>query len=545
MSNFSDSPPSQQEKPKNETEINEIQASLFSQISQISEFLAENADEARSDPCFNMLSSFFDIFNQQLKINFHLRNTLNLERQNNPINPKQIDKQKLEIDKFLQEFNKISNTNFRNLSLVVPFLQKSVKKLKLLAKASQEIKDLSHEIKSLQNRIEESENSIKKAGEIRENELKTLEVNINDSKARIKIYQDKIDEISPTVNKLRSYLDKEAKARNSLTTVIEERKKQIDETRAKFASEYEIQKRKKDKLSVQLSKVKAERKKLLIEEQPLISALEEAENELQTVQRLASAEIDSIAQQKNDFEIQIKQLAEQLSITQQKKESLIEQLEQRKKEFNEYSAKSREIKENIHIIRSKINRVESAKRSLLKTKQKNSQQEGPDKQEHSQQIEEQQIAALSNTISQLQASVEEKKNRIEEMRKENSLMKSKIRVNLEKISQLVEDNQRLTVTIEASEKEYELMKTETLTQKQRYDLYQSTMKEFNRLKQGLGLHASLSPIEVAKQTLSIVRSWKKFDTDDLVPEKVSINTINHDFDEIFEQINQVHAKLVQ
>ncbi|OHT05945.1 hypothetical protein TRFO_26157 [Tritrichomonas foetus] len=517
----------------NATELNEIQSSIFQQISQISEFLAENAEDSHTDPCFQMLSSFFDIFNEQLKINFTLRNNLNLERSKNPVDPRKVDEMKVEIDGFLKDFNQLSGANIKSLNSIGPFLEKTLKKAKQFKLLNQKIAEKKKIISKLNDEIREKEKKLKKSENESEGTLKELQENIQMKQNQIQIYQKGIDELTPTVIKLRAYVENEVKTRENLTEIIQNRKNQIESTRSKFSQDQEKQRRKKEKLAIKLSRLKTERRQLLLDEQPLISALEEAENELQTVQKLANSELESISQQKSELEIQVSQIKEQIEIIQQQKDTILSNYQQKKQEVNEYSKKQQENTENIRIISAKIQQMEQAKKSLMKNDGKT-----PEK------TDEEQLESLNESIKQLEETVEERTRQIEEMRKENSLIRSKIRVNNDKIYQLSEENQKLMASIQLSEKEYEKIKDDSNSQKQRYNLYKSTMAEYSRLRQGLGFHHSMDPIEVAKHTISMLRSWKQVEREDkIVPEKITISSINSEFENLYDQIIQVQARL--
>lgn len=589
-------------KSNDKTTLNEVQA-MFNRVAHISEFLA-NAEldfpDKKSNPCFQMLSNFFEVFNEQLRINFKIKNKLNEEIKRNPIDPKKVDKQRQEIELFLKEFREIISTskndyaatintgNIQNsFNNIISIIQKGVKKTAKLKKLAKEIENKKKEIASINIEIQTNEKILQEAKNGLENRLSSIQKQINESHDQIMQRQAQIDEITPDIATMKIQIQNEAYMKQNLSEMISKRKNQIEIAQQSFFEVQNKQKKKLQKLGEKLSKLKIERRQLLIDEQPLISALEDAESELKTTKNLAESEIISLNEEKKVIEGKLIELRSALDKSQKEKIEIISALKKKEEEANDCSLKYHEANENIKILSRKIMQIYQVKKNLLhklnqksykiknkinmspNNNQKNycqdlnlingsddnnnenvqnyEQRENNNENQNPQEIDDLIFNSINEELAHLEDSASQYKYQIEETRKENSLIRSKIRVNKEKISKLIAENQKIATTNLLSEKEVEKLSIEANAQKQRFALFKSTMNEYERMRKALGFHSSMLPSEVAKHTVSMIRSWKQVEFDEErekeLNEKISLNSINEEFKCIFGEINDVESKL--
>lgn len=574
---------------------NEIQLSLFAQIAHISEFLAnaeENLSNRKSNPCFQMLSDFFEVFNEQLRINFKIRNKLNEERKRNPVDPKKVNEKKNEIDNFLREFKEIISKSKNNHSdiidprnieksfnNVITIIQNGVKKTAKLKKLIKEIENKKEEIANINNEILANEKMLQDTKSNSENRTISIQKQINESKEQIIKQRSQIDEILPRISNLKTQIQNESALRQQLSEMITKRKNQIEIAHQSFTEEQNKQMKKLHKLGVKLSKLKIERRQLLIDEQPLISALEDAEQELKEAKSAADKQINSLNKEKNEIVAKLDELTKQLTEIQMKKEKIISIHQQKKEEVSDCSIEFNEINEKINVLKNKIAQIDRIKKDMLhklnqksstvrnkvqnspnNNRRKNINSDDDDNENNNIQIESNNnfnlefqeiddiiLNSISDEINHLEDSSVQYKNRIEEIRKENSKIRSMIRVKKEKIAKLIEENQNIQASNSLYQKEVDKLTIDARAQKQRYSLFKSTMNEYERMRKALGFHSSMLPSEVAKHAVSMIKSWKQVEYDEVKANelngKITCNTINEEFEYIFDELNDVESKL--
>ncbi|KAK8875734.1 hypothetical protein M9Y10_005909 [Tritrichomonas musculus] len=583
--------------------VNEIQSSIFAQIAHISEFLAngdENFQNKKSNPCFQMLSDFFDVFNEQLRINFKIRNKLNEEIKKNPVNPEKVDEKRKEIENFLKEFKGMVSTSKKDYSHlidienieksfnnIISIIQNGIKKTAKLKKLSKEIENKQKEIASINNEIASGEKRLQDVKNNTEDRSSSIQKQIDQSQDQISKMRIQIDELSPNITEMKTKIQNEANLRKNLSEMIAKRKNQIEIAHQSFYEEQNKQKKKRQKLGVKLSKLKIERRQLLIDEQPLFSALKEAEDEFEKLKKQAENDIDLIKKEKSEIENQLEDLRLRLAESQKKKEDQASILQQKKEEASKCSVKINEIDVKTKKLKKNILQIAQQKRSILhdlnqkniniKNKvqknfenkhkindqdldlnsnnysdeensfnENNNAQKGGDG-SNSHEIDDLILNLISEELMHLEELTSQSNIQIEEIRKDNSKTRSMIRVNKDKISKLIDENQKLRTTISLSEKEVEKLNIEANAQKQRYALFKSTMNEYNRMRTALGFHNTMLPSEVAKHAVAIIRSWKQVEFDDErekdINGKISYNSINEEFECIFGEINDVESRL--
>lgn len=575
---------------------NEIQMSLFAQIAHISEFLANaegNFANKNNNPCFQMLSDFFEVFNEQLRINFKIRNKLNEERKRNPIDPKKVIDKRNEIDNFLKEFRGIVSTSKNNYSdlidprnieksfnNVIMIIQNGVKKTSKLKRLSKEIENKKEEIAKINKEILSNEQMLHDVKSNSENRINTIQNQINESENQMFKYRSQIDEILPKITNLKTKIQNESRIRQNLSEMITKRRNQIEIARQSFSEEQNKQMKKLHKLGVILSKLKIERRQLLIDEQPLISALEDAEAEFKKIKDNADSQLNELNEEKKEIEAKLNELGIQLDEIRKKKENAISILQQKKDEVNDRSIELNDINEKIKMLTKKISQIDQFKKDMLhqlnqksinaKNKIPNSPATHSKRINHdsdddnnennfnqretninfnsdSHEIDDLVLNSISEEINHLEDSTIQYQNLIEETRKENSKIRSKIRVKKEKISKLIEENQETQAKNSLFGKELEKLAIDANAQKQRYALFKSTMNEYERMRKALGFHSSMLPSEVAKHTVSMIKSWKQVEFDEekanQLNGKITCNTINQEFEYIFGEINDVESKL--
>ena len=98
-----------------------------------------------------------------------------------------------------------------------------------------------------------------------------------------------------------------------------------------------------------------------------------------------------------------------------------------------------------------------------------------------------------------------------------------------------------------AKKEVDKMTFDAMNQTKRYETYKSTLSEYDRLRESLGFHNTMDPIEVAKHAISMVKSWKQIDQEeerrDVLNDEVSFGSIKEDFKIISDELNQVELRL--
>ena len=274
--------------------ISSLHDTLFLQANEISNFLKAHSYEARTSESFQKLQSFFDIFTEQLRINFELRNYLSKYQKLEPINLSAVQKLKNDTDIFLQNFNKISLQecpdlasfteyfiNFLQGSGQIISIEKENQKLcKLIKKQTKDISKLQNEFNISQELLEQKLTSIQK-----ENQA----INF-----RITQYQNTIKDLEKSISLIETRLNEKNEKKRQFLQIVNEKKNQMEILQKQFQEKQEKYFLKKEKLENALARLKIEKVQLENNEKPLADALEEAEMELQSIESTSRHEIEKI-----------------------------------------------------------------------------------------------------------------------------------------------------------------------------------------------------------------------------------------------------------
>jgi chromosome segregation ATPase len=205
-----------------------------------------------------------------------------------------------------------------------------------------------------------------------------------------------------------------------------------------------------------------------MDQQPLLLALDEAEADLKAAEAVAADELEQLAKERSSLEAAIQSLSSQLLEVADAKGTLMSRLQ------DEATQEDLRADELSRLELSNLDDFMPHESQLLLNADTANEQ----------------MQILVESAQDVEHTVSERRREIESLWKENNRTRSLIRVNQEKIESLTKENRKLECSLEVQVSEKEQLEA-TCEQKQRKcDLYQSTIAEFERLRESLGLPAN-------------------------------------------------------
>lgn len=501
-------------------------ATITNQAQEISEFIDRNTQMFKKDPCFRMLKSFFDIFNNQLKLNFELRNQLIEEQKRRPINISEFKHAKTDVEQFIKEFSLLTKKKSSSIEETTHYLKDFSKNYKDFHEIQAQIAEKQTKVDEMSKIVEKSKNKIK--------ELKKSQENNNNSQdqansSKIQEYQEQIDNFAPLLNALRNRVQEKERTHNKLLEIVKQRREEIEKTKQEHYLNDESFERKSQNLKIKISKYKVQYQLLRSDEKPLIQALEDAREELTTLERMTAAEIESITQNRLTIEDQINDITNNLSVVTEKRDSLLDQIHVFDEQVETSASQFKSLLSKISDISEKLMLCENEKHKLLSNAD----------------TFEEQMNVLGDSIDQMSDTIDERSQQIEAIRKENNKIRSEIRVKKSSIKELKKKRKLIQEGINIKSQKHDEVLAKNQKRKKNCAQYKATMNAFETLRTNLGFKNNISVIDVAKHAIMAALKFNKSNSTDLdeIPERVSSLSVSMDLERISNEINVLQDSL--
>ena len=463
-----------------------VHSSIFAQTNAISKFLEENEELYQNDECFSMLKAFFEIFNDQLRINFELRNRMARETQKKSFDPKGFEDVQTNVAKFLKRFAKASGTDVSDMDEASNVLADALERYSAWS-------GLRTEFESVQKKKEDVETEIQRQTRelavINEKLGKNNENDVERANSRIDELRSKLLTLSPEVRAKRNAYEARTKTKSELVQQVKERREAIEITKQKFDARQRKRKVMKRNLKQAILDAKTERQQFLAEEQPLMKALEEAQSELETIQKMSQEEMKDLEQQRLDMEMELQELRKTLRQRGEEKQVLVNVFRGLEKKATIANSRADELVRSVTVNKEALAILDEKRNELLSDAS----------------TAKEQLEIFEQQVQTMDKDIEEKKSQIEDTKKENNKIESKIRVHEDNIAGIRKSNRRIKCSVNLQESELTDIQYSLDKQSRKRAGYEATLSLFEQLKRDLGLKSSATATEVANQAVSLLK----------------------------------------
>jgi chromosome segregation ATPase len=503
------------------TRSGELHSSIFSQANYIGQFLRENAARHTSDPCFAMLQSFFEIFSDQLRMNADLRSRLIRRR----YDPDRFESLKAEVASFLAEFSEATGSQVDDLDAAHRIFRRVLKHSAQCCEVADQLAHLDAKNSALEAKISAKREELESRMAAADARHSSLATELRDIESRNREMQHSLDTLTPEVLVMKERLQHATDARGSLFELVGQKKSEIESAKAQFARNQRRFMKLKASMATRIRDLRAIRRQLKTDEQPLLLALDEAEADLKAVEAMAAGELEQLAKERSSLEAAIQSLSSQLVEVGNTKCTLMSRLQELQDEATQEDVRADEL--------SRLARLESANLDdlLAHESQLLSNAETADEQ----------IRILVESVQDVEHTVSERREEIERLRKDNNRTRSLIRINQEKIESLTEENRKLECSLEVQVREKEQLQATCEQEQRTCALYQSTTAEFKKLRESLGLPAAATTDEVVSAAVDSYKARHRQPKQKRVRRTVSPARISSALDSLSTQITQLYS----
>lgn len=496
---------------------------LFLHANEISQFLKIHSQDLEADECFQKLQSFFDIFTEQLRINFELRNNLSKMKKHNNIDIGKVYQTKKGVNEFLDCFNKMTNQDAKSISDTTNFIIQALSsnhQNSILYEENQRlcrvVKSRYEDYISVKSKLENIEKDMKEKLDSLENETKSIRSRISRTKTSIKNLGELISSLSIRVH------EKEEK-RKQLLQDVEEKQAYIADFKANYEMRNKSLIQENEKLETILSKLKIEKQQLENNEKPLAKALDEAENELASVEKAAKNEIENINSDIKKIDVMIKENQNNLKKETERNDSLLHEKTEIQEQLDKENQQGKNNQNQIVTIQDSLSELEKLRLSFILGSTSEDQEE-----------------AMVREAADTEKRCLILENEIEELRKSIHKLKSLIRINKTEILTPASDYKKMKEVSETQIEQLRHLTEQISSEQEKYNVYKRSIESFNQLKEKLGLNLNTSPKEVVKNAIAICSEEPLLSIDSTQP---SSSTIQEDFDWLSDQIHLIQTKL--
>jgi chromosome segregation ATPase len=502
----------------------DLRSSIFSQTNHISRFLEDNARSHRNDPCFQMLQSFFAIFNDQLRINFELRNQFIRERSEHPLDQREFDTVKSSVDSFLADFSKVIGSPIVDLNSARRIFAAALENSTRISELSAERSRIEAENAVVEAKIKIKREALPTISDDREllaSEISAAESRIGDLRSQIAV-------LKSDIARAKEENERVSAARASLLAMVDQRRSAAEAAKSEFIAKQRKQECLKEKLKQKIEELKRAKDSFKNDEIPLMRALEEAEVELRTIEELAVRELEALAGEKGTLESTIEGLKIEMRDVEREKAELQAQIEAMQAKAEKAQQRTDELRRARKEAKAELERLIDEEGHFLTDAQTPAQQ----------------MDFLTESIQGIEKAIGDRKDEIVGLRKANNRIRSMIRVNEEKIEELTKENGELESSVERQHKEKVAIEAAVGEHDRKSAIYKSTMDEFQKLKTQLGLDLDVSPKDVVAHVVQLFRGKnakprrKRKTNNPITPA-----AITSDLELLCNQLNAIHSQL--
>ena len=501
--------------------LDNLQSSIMTQTDLIGKFLEENEPEYGDDRCFAVLKGFFEVFNEQLRINFELRDKLAKDSQKHARHYRCFEKLQQKIRVFLETLSGLAGRKVSDLNDAHSVLSEAMNRSTALASVRRQIEELEIENMQLDKNLESKKSEFEKLRSKASAETSEVIEKSQQTQARVEELRKQIRELEPGVQAKK---ENESK-RNALAKQVRERKEAIERTRRKFQHEQKKRKAMRRALKQAITELRAKRQQLIADGEPLVKALEEAQSELETVKKMTKKELDSLAQQRADIEMDIQQLQARINERAQEKAALLAEFQSLQEQVTEAKDSADDLTRDAAARRKTLATIDEQTKEFLT--------DAP--------TAEQQLSAYDAAATEIAQAVADAKSQIENVKKENNKLRSKIRVNLEKIASVRKMNRKMECSVRVQTEELDDIKESLEKERKRQALYKSTLSEFESLRQELGLRSSATPMQVAECAVARAKEYEEKQRQEQKARRCSRRSVASDLDMLCEQLGKLQS----
>ena len=494
--------------------LDNLQSSIMTQTDLIGKFLEENEPEYGDDRCFAMLKGFFEVFNEQLRINFELRDKLAKDSQKHARHYRSFGKLQQKIGVFLETLSGLAGRKVADLDDAHGVLSEAMNRSTALASVRRQIEELQVENMQLDKKLESKKSEFESLRSKASAETSDVIERAQQTQARVDELRKQIRELEPGVQE-----------RNALAKQVRERKEAIEQTRRRFHREQKKRKAMRRALKQAIIELRAKRQQLIADGEPLVKALEEAQSELETVKKMTKKELDSLAQQRAEIEMDIQTLQARINERAQEKAALLAEFQSLQEQVTEARDSADDLARDAAACRKTLATIEEQTKEFLT--------DAP--------TAEQQLSAYDAAATEIAQAVAHAKSQIENVKKENSKLRSKIRVNLEKIASVRKMNRKIECSVRVQTEELDDIKGSLEKERKRQALYKSTLSEFESLRQELGLRSSATPMQVAECAVARAKEYEEKQRQEQKARRCSRRSVASDLDMLCEQLDKLQS----
>ena len=500
-------------------EADGVHSSIFAQTNAISKFLEENEELYRDDKCFGMLKSFFEIFNDQLRINFELRNKMARETAKSSFDPNGFEEIQANVSKFLRRFTTASGTDVTNLDDVYTIFSDTLERYATVMNTQDDIENTAAKIREIELEHKSKSQELTSINE----KLKTSnDDSIQHANTRIEELRAKLLKLTPEVQANRTTYESRTRNKNELMRHIKERREAIEVTKQNFDERQRKRKDTKHHLKQAICDAKAARQQLLNDEQPLMKALEEAQKELETIETMSQQELKQIENQRSDVELELGSLEHQFRERVEEKRVLTSTFNGLEKKATVANEKAKQLIKGVTETKDNLASLNERMAELLVDG------ETPQKQ----------LEMDTERATEMSKEIEEKQSQVEETKKQNNKLASQIRVLEDNLTGIRKSNRKMKCSVQLQESELSAVQASLNKHNRQRAGYDATLATFAELKHDLRLPSSATPEEVAQHAIALLKP-----TEIKLP-RPHHSSVSSDLELLHRQLTQIESRMI-
>ena len=475
-----------------------------------------------------MLKSFFDVFNEQLRINFNLRNKLVKDTQVHSREYRSAAKMQNNVREFLATLSKLAHCEVHDLNEAKQIISDALSRDNSLTSIRGQIQELEKKSNDLDRQLQSKHAELESLQSKTDTETSEILQKSRKTQDRVEDLRRQLRDIEPDVRQKRERLEQKKSRRTELVKQVRERKEAIEETRRSFEGRQKERKGLRRELKKAISVLHAKRQQLISDQEPLMRALEEAQSELETAKKMTKKELDSLAQQRADIELDIQTIQTKINDRVQEKTSLLAELRSLQEQTTQAKEFADDLTKEASACRKAIGIIDRETKEFL------TDAETP----------EEQLAAFATTAEEIAQTITDVKAEIEDLKKENGKLKSKIRVNQEKIASVRKANKKIKCSVRVQTEELDEVKADLEKHRKRHALYRSTLREYEQLRQELGLKSSATPRQVAERAIAFVKESTEREKQRRAAMRCSRSSVSSDLEVLCEQLGKLESRII-
>jgi chromosome segregation ATPase len=419
-----------------------------------------------------MLQSFFEIFNDQLRMNAELRNRL-IREPPSRFDPDKLKSLKTDVSSFLTAFSDATGLHVDDLDAAYRIFRRVLRHSTRYSEVSDQLARLDAKNSVLEAKIDAKRRELEGQMAATDARHSSLATELHDVEGRNRGMQLSLGTLTREVSLLKGQVQCAAGERRSLFELVCQKKSEIESAKTQFARNQRKFSKLKAQMKTRIRDLRAARHQLKTNEQPLLLALEEAEADLKAAEEMAARELELLAKERSSLEATIQSLNSQLLEVGNAKGALMSRLQELQNEATQEDLRADELSTLARLESSKLDELLARESQLLSDAETASEQ----------------IQILLEWAQDVERTICERREEIESLRKESNRTRSLIRVNQEKVESLTEDNRKLECSLEVQVNEKEQLEATCEQEQHKCGLYQSATAPFQKLRESLGLPA--------------------------------------------------------